>query len=128
MEQTTERRWHEVWREQCEAAESIRLQYGVGSAFDYAVGEKLLTFAQAAEENPEFARALPQFVSELRRMFTPEEIEEHLARVENERLQRALEEMDVYDPELDDLSVSAAEARRFEIVKELLTAPALGTS
>ena len=40
MEQTTERRWHEVWREQCEAAETIRLQYGVGSSFDYAVGEK----------------------------------------------------------------------------------------
>ena len=92
------------------------------------VGEKLLNFAEAAEEHPEFARALPQFVSELRRMFTPEEIEEHLARVENERLQRALEEMDVYDPELDDLSASAAEARRFELVKELLTAPALGTS
>ena len=28
MEQTTERRWHEVWREQCEAAESIRVQHG----------------------------------------------------------------------------------------------------
>ena len=31
-------------------------------------------------------------------------------------------------PELDDLDASAAEARRFEFVKELLTAPALGTS
>ena len=90
MEQTTERRWHEVWKEQCEAAESIRLQYGIASAFDYVVGEKLLTFAEAAEEHPEFARALPQFVSELRRMFTPEEIEEHLARIERERLQRDL--------------------------------------
>ena len=39
MEQTTERRWHEVWRELCEAAESIRLRHGVGSTFDYAVGE-----------------------------------------------------------------------------------------
>ena len=29
MEQTAERRWHEVWRDQCEAAECIRLQYGV---------------------------------------------------------------------------------------------------
>ena len=128
MEQTTERRWHEVWREQCEVAESIRLRHGVGSAFDYAVGEKLLTFAAAAEDRPEFARALPQFVSELRRMFTAEEIEEHLARVENERLQRAMEAMDVYAPELDDLAAPAAEARRFEFVKELLTAPALGTS
>ena len=128
MEQTTERRWHEVWREQCEAAESIRHQYGAEAAFDYAVGEKLLTFAAAAEEHPEFARALPQFVSELRRMFTPEEIEEHLARIESARLQRAMDAMDVYDPELDNLAASEAEARRFELVKELLTAPALGTS
>ena len=103
MEQTTERRWHEVWREQCEAAESIRLQYGVGSALDYAVGEKLLTFAEAAEAHPEFARALPQFVSELRRMFTPEEIEEHLARIERKRLERDMDAMDVYDLELDEL-------------------------
>ena len=58
MEQTAERRWHEVWREQCEAAGSIRLQYGIASAFDYVVGEKLLTFAEAAEEKPEFAQAL----------------------------------------------------------------------
>ena len=128
MEQMTERRWHEVWREQCEAAQTIRLQYGVGSALDYVVGEKLLTFAEAAEEHPEFARALPQFVSELRRMFSPEEIEEHLARPERERLQRDMDAMDVYDPELDDLAASAAEARRFELVKELLAAPALGTS
>ena len=128
MEQTTERRWHEVWRDHCEAAESIRLQYGVGSAFDYVVGKKLLTFAEAAEERPEFARALPQFVSELRGMFTPEEIEEHLARIERGRLQRDMDAMDVYDPELDDLAASAAEGRRLEFVKELLTAPALGTS
>ena len=128
MEQTTERRWHEVWREQCEAAETIRLRHGVGSAFDYVVGEKLLTFAAAAEEHPEFARALPQFVSELRRMFTPEEIGEHLARIEGARLQRDMDAMDVYDPELDDSAAPAAEARRFEFVRELLTAPALGTS
>ena len=128
MEHTTERRWHEVWREQCEAAVSIRLQYGIVPAFDYVVGEKLLTFAEAAEEHPEFARALPQFVSELRRMFTPEEIEEHLARIERERLQRAMDAMDVYDPETDDLAASEAEARRFEFLKELLSAPALGTS
>ena len=128
MEQTTEPRWHEIWKKQCEAAESIRLGFGVGRAFDYVVGEKLLTFARAAERHPEFAQALPQFVSELRRMFTPEEIEEHLARVERERLKRAMDAMDVYDPVLDDLAASAAEARRFEFVKELLTAPALGTS
>ena len=121
-------RWHEIWKDQCEAAESIRLQFGIGDAFDYVVGEKLLNFAEAAEEHPEFARALPQFVSELRRMFTPEEIDEQLARVEGARLQRAMDAMDVYDPELDDLAASDAEARRFAFVRELLTAPALGTS
>ena len=63
MEQTTARRWPDVWREQCDAAETIRLQYGIGSAFDCAVGEKLLAFAEAAEEHPEFARALPRFLS-----------------------------------------------------------------
>ena len=44
---------------QCEAAASIRLQYGIASAFDYVIGEEPLTFAEAAEEHPEFARALP---------------------------------------------------------------------
>ena len=61
-------------------------------------------------------------------MFAPEEIEEHLARIEGARLQWAVDAMDVYDPDLDDLSASDAEARRFELVRELLTAPALGTS
>ena len=72
MEQTIERRWHEIWMEQCEAAETIKLRYGVESAFDYVVGEKLLNFAEAAAGHPEFAQALPQFVSRVRDMFTPE--------------------------------------------------------
>ena len=53
-------------------------------------------------------------------MFAPEEIEEHLARIESARLERAMDAMDVYDPELDDLAASDAEARRFAFVKELL--------
>ena len=92
------------------------------------VGEKLLAFAEAAEEHPEFARALPQFISELRRMFTPEEIDEHLARIESVRPQRAMDAMDVYGPALDDVAAADAEAHRFEFVKELLTTPALDTS
>ena len=67
--------------------------------------------------------SLPQFVSEFRRRFTPEDIEVHLARVE-----RNMDAMDVYDPEMDDLAAPVVKARRFEFVKELLTAPALGTS
>ena len=109
MERTVVHRWREVWRVRCEAAESIRQQCGIAPASDYVVGEKLLTFAEPAEEHPEFARALPQFVSELRRLFTADEIEEHLARAESARLRRAMDAMDVYDPELDDLAASERE-------------------
>ena len=91
MEQTIERRWHEIWMEQCEAAETIRLRYGVESAFDHVVGEKLLNFAEAAAEHAEFAQALPQFVSRVRGMFTPEKMATHLPRAECRR--REMEEV-----------------------------------
>jgi len=37
----------EIWLEQCEAARTIMLRYGLKAAFDYAVGEKLMNFAEA---------------------------------------------------------------------------------
>src|SRR5216684_8381866 len=46
-------------------------------------------FASAASRHPEFARELPRFVSEVRRLFTPEEIRTHLARLEREESERA---------------------------------------
>jgi hypothetical protein len=55
-------KFHEIWIEQCEAAEEIKLRYGPRAAFDYVVAEKLLDFADAATRNPEFARELPRFV------------------------------------------------------------------
>ena len=39
---------HRIWVEQCVAAETIKLRYGLKAAFDYAVAEKLLNFAEAA--------------------------------------------------------------------------------
>ena len=68
------RKLHEIWIEQCEAAESIKARYGLKAAFDYVVAEKLMNFATAASEHPAFARELPRFVAKVRRMFTPEEI------------------------------------------------------
>ena len=41
----TDRDWHQVWVEQCAAAETIKLWNGLKAAFDYAVAEKLLNFA-----------------------------------------------------------------------------------
>ena len=128
MGQATERRWQEIWLEQCEAAETIRLRHGVEPAFDYVVGEKLLKFAEVAAEVREFAQALPQFVSRVRGMFTPEEMETHLARTERWRREMEESAMDDEGPGLADDEATAERARQFDLVKELLTAPALGTS
>ena len=128
MGQTTERRWHEIWLEQCEAAENIRLRHGVESAFDYVVGEKLLNFAGVAATNAEFAQALPQFVSRVRDMFSPEEMETHLARTERRRREMEETALDDENPGFGDDEATAERARQFDLVKELLTAPALGTS
>ena len=67
---------------------SPKVRYGVESAFDYVVGEKLLNFADAAATHAEFAEALPQFVSRVRGMFAPEETKEHRARIERRRRER----------------------------------------
>ena len=50
------------WSNAKKAVGTLRLRFGVESAFDYMVGEKLLNFAAAAA-NEAFAQALPQFVS-----------------------------------------------------------------
>ena len=124
----TERRWQDVWMEQCEAAEAIMHRFGVEPAFDYIVGEKLVSFAQAAAERPEFAQALPGFVSRLRRMFTAEEMQDNFTRFE--RLLRDREETASEAPELsiEDPKAPAERARQLGLLRELLFAPALGTS
>ena len=124
----TERRWHEIWMEQCEAAEAIKVRYGVESAFDYVVGEKLLNFADAAATHAEFAQALPQFVSRVRGMFAPEETKEHLERIERRRRELAEAVLEDEDPGFADDKAAEERARQFDLVRGLLTAPALGTS
>ena len=124
----TDRRWHEIMMEQCEAAEHIKLRYGTGSAFDYVVGEKLLDFADAAERNPELAQALPHFVSRVRSMFTPDEMRDHLSRIEGLRHENERSSMLDGEPDFEDPKVLARRVRQFELLKELLTAPVLGTS
>ena len=121
------RKLHEIWIEQCEAARTIKDRYGLKAAFDYLVGEKLLNFTEAASEHRAFARELPRFVSEVRRMVTAEEIVAQLARIEREQSEKdAAQEED--DPLAESPMREAARARRFAMIKELLTAPVLGTS
>src|SRR5579872_5053640 len=82
------RKMHEIRKEQCEAAQDIKLRFGLKAAFDYVITEKLLNFANAAADHPEFARELPRFFSEVRRMFTSAEIRTHIARIEREQREK----------------------------------------
>ena len=56
------RKAHKIWIEQCDAAQTIKARFGLTAAFDYLVGEKLMSFASAASRHPDFARELPRFV------------------------------------------------------------------
>jgi hypothetical protein len=62
----SERRFQDIWKEQCEAARDVRERHGLVSALDYLVGEKLMTFAESASTRSEFACELPRFVAELK--------------------------------------------------------------
>jgi hypothetical protein len=118
------RRAHHIWIEQCEAAQTIKARFGVTAALDYLVGEKLMNFASTALSYRDFARELPRFVSEVRRMFTPDGIGAQLAQIE-----RAQEETVLEDDLLSETPAAAAErVRQFMLIKEVLTATTLGTS
>jgi hypothetical protein len=43
----------------------MRDRFGVKSALEYLVGEKLRNFAEAADRHPEFAAELPHFQAAL---------------------------------------------------------------
>jgi hypothetical protein len=132
-------KFHEIWVEQCEAAEEIKLRYGPRAAFDYVVAEKLLNFADAAIRNPEFASELPRFVARVRNLFTVEEMRTHLSRIEREQRDgdAYIGERDEFDEEgeqeedamsLESPTAATERARQFSIIAELLTAAELGTS
>ena len=123
-----DRKAHQIWIEQCEAAQTIKARYGLTAAFQYLVGEKLLNFANAASRHPDFARELPRFVSEVRRMFTPDEIGAHLEQIERAQNEQNVDVLDEDDPLLESPAAAAERIRQFTLIKELLTATTLGTS
>jgi hypothetical protein len=75
-------KFQDIWKEQCVAARSIRAQHGILSALEYLIGEKLLTYAEAAVTRPEFAQELPRFIAEVRNVFNGEEIRHYLDHLE----------------------------------------------
>ena len=122
------RKMHEIWIEQYDAVQGIKLRYGLKAAFDYLVAEKLLNFAEAAAEHPEFARKLPRFVSQVRLMFTPLKIQTHIARVERELHDKNLLVEGDDDIIRESPTTIAKRAGQLATIKELLTATELGTS
>jgi hypothetical protein len=122
------RKAHNIWIEQCEAAQTIKARFGLTAAFDYLVGEKLMSFASAASRYPDFARELAQFVSEVRRMFTPDEIGAQLAQIERSQNERNVDVLEEDDLLREGPAAVAECVQQFMLVKELLTAPMLGTS
>ena len=123
-----QRKTHQVWIQQCEAAQTIRARFGLKDAFSYLVGEKLLNFVDAASHDPDFARELPRFVSEVRRIFTLDEIETQLAQIETEQGNDPNEGLEEDDPFRESPAAAAGRVRKLNLVKELLTAAMLGTS
>jgi hypothetical protein len=72
-------RFEKIWVEQCRATRGIRRRFGAKSALDYLIGEKLIRFAEAAEQHPEFAEELPRFLAAIWRTFNEYELAGYVA-------------------------------------------------
>ena len=109
--------------------EGIRERFGLESALDYVIGEKIFSFVMASERDPEFAAELPAFIAEIRRIFTAEEIQSYLDRLEHTKFLASEEpewEGDDLDEEAEDEPwpdnpvMGAQELLRFSRVRQLL--------
>jgi hypothetical protein len=124
--------FHKIWIEQCEATETIRERFGLQNAMDYLIGEKLLCFVAAAEQDPEFATELPHFLSQIRKIFTAQQIHNYLDDLERAKFMSPTDvdhDLDLEDEEpefadylLDNPILGAQELLRFARVKEMLQA------
>lgn len=97
--------YHKIWVEQCAATEDIRERFGLESALDYLIGEKLFSFVAASEQDSLFAQELADFVAEIRRLFTPAEIRAYLGHLERTQFLAPPEP----DLDTDDLDQEAEE-------------------
>ncbi|MGA7500969.1 MAG: hypothetical protein WBX00_29920 [Isosphaeraceae bacterium] len=68
----------EIWKEQCDAARQIEAEFGTEKALDYLIGEKFLSFLEAAENDAEFRAEVPALVAEIKTIFEPWKFAEHL--------------------------------------------------
>jgi hypothetical protein len=71
-------KFEKVCVQECRAARRIKKRFGVESALDYLLGEKLLTFAKTADCRSEFAAEFPRFQAEVWSVFNQYEIAGYL--------------------------------------------------
>ncbi len=117
--------FEKIWQDQCEAAETIMARYGEKAAFDYLVGEKLLHYMSAARDRPEFARQLPVFVAEVRRLFPPSGIAPQIEALQMNLVERASQDDEVG---FDLPGPAQEELDNLRQVADLLRAPTLGVA
>ncbi len=72
-------RFEKIWVSQCKATRRIRRQYGLQSALDYLLGEKLLDYAGQTNQRPEFAEELPKFLAAVWQLFNQYELVGYIA-------------------------------------------------
>nr|WP_248114216.1 hypothetical protein [Bradyrhizobium sp. 2S1]MCK7664698.1 hypothetical protein [Bradyrhizobium sp. 2S1]MCK7664843.1 hypothetical protein [Bradyrhizobium sp. 2S1] len=75
------------------------------------------------QDIPDFARELPRFFSEVRRMFTPDEIGAKLVQIELSQSERNVDVLKDDGFLLESPAAVAECVLQFILVKELLTAP-----
>jgi hypothetical protein len=121
--------YHKIWVEQCAATEDIRERFGLESALDYLIGEKLFSFVAASEQDSLFAQELADFVAEIRRLFTPAEIRAYLGHLERTKFlappepdfdREDRDEEDEVEPWPAHPVVGAQELLRYSRVRQLL--------
>jgi hypothetical protein len=71
--------FEKIWVEQCRATKRIKRSFGAKNALDYLIGEKLIAFAEVAEDQSEFAEELPKFLAAVWRVFNEYEIAGYVA-------------------------------------------------
>jgi hypothetical protein len=118
---------HKTWIEQCEAARGIEDEFGTINALKYLVGEKFLSYLQAAERDADFRAELPAFVAEIKTIFEPWQLTEYLEKAGwTEPFDPSIYEEEGEDPEFiemerkDNLRRAANELLLLERAKEWL--------
>jgi len=78
------RRFQDIWKDQGKAAEGNAARFGAMQTLDYLIGEKLDVYASSATTRPEFARELPRFLAEVRRIFSRHDIAAYFEALEQD--------------------------------------------